>query len=98
MVQGLVDLQKKQTASGKTLPLGMSAAVEVTCKQAKNAIVVPAQALYEPAGQSAYVYVLNAQDQPEKREVEIGLRTVASAEVKSGLSEGEKVITSTVEQ
>jgi hypothetical protein len=42
------------------------------------------------------VYVLNAQGKPEKRAVELGIQTVASAEVKSGLSEGEKVIISQV--
>jgi HlyD family secretion protein len=97
MVQGLIELQKKQMASGKTLSVGLTAAVEVTCSQAKDALLVPAQALYEPDGQSAYVYVLNSQDQPEKREVVVGLKTVASAQITSGLSEGEKVITSQIE-
>lgn len=98
MVQGLVELQKQQTAAGKMLSVGLTASVEVTCKQAKNALIAPAQALYEPEGQPAYVYVLNEQGQPEKREVVIGLRTVASAEITSGLSEGEKIITSKVEE
>jgi hypothetical protein len=40
-----------------------------------------------------YVYVLNAQGQPEKRTVEVGLQTSASAEIRSGLNEGERVIT-----
>ena len=51
-------------------------------------------ALYEPEGQSAYVYILNNAGQPEKREVVVGLKTIASAEVTNGLSEGEKIITS----
>jgi RND family efflux transporter MFP subunit len=97
MVEGLIELQKKEMASGKVLSVGLTASVEVTCHQAENALVVPAQALYEPEGQPAYVYVLNAQEQPEKREVVVGLKTIASAEITSGLSEGEKVITSTVE-
>jgi HlyD family secretion protein len=97
MIQGLVELQQKQTASGKNLAVGLTASVEVTCKQAKDALVVPAQALYEPKGKPAYVYVLNEAGQPEKREVAIGLQTVASAEVTSGLSEGEKIITSQIE-
>ncbi len=96
MVQGLVDLEKKKMASGKPLSVGLTASVEVTCKQARNALVVPAQALYEPAGQSAYVYVLNGQGEPEKRNVMVGLKTVASAQITSGLSEGEKIVTSEV--
>ncbi len=97
MAQGLIDLQKEQSAAGKKLSVGLTASVEVTCKQARNALIAPAQALYEPDGQAAYVYVLNAQGQPEKREVVIGLRTVASAEITSGLLEGEKIITSQIE-
>ena len=96
MVQGLVALERKQTASGKTLPLGLSGTVEVTCQQVKGVLIIPAQGLYEQNA-STYVYVLNAQDQPEKRTVEVGLKTVALAEIKSGLKVGEKVITSTVE-
>jgi RND family efflux transporter MFP subunit len=96
MVQGLIDLQKKTRASGKPLPVGMTASIEVTCKQAKNALVVPAQALYEPTGQPAYVYVLTSQGEPEKRMVEVGLKTIASAQITSGLTEGEKVITTEI--
>jgi HlyD family secretion protein len=98
MVQGLIELQKQQTTSGNTLSVGLTASVEVTCKQAKDALIAPAQALYEPEGQPAYVYVLNDQGLPEKREVVVGLRTIASAEITSGLSEGEKIITSQIEK
>ena len=96
MIQGLVFLEKKQAASGKTLPLGLSGTVEVTCQQVKGVLLIPAQGLYEQDG-STYVYVLDAQNQPEKRSVEVGLKTVALAEIKSGLELGEKVVTSTVE-
>lgn len=96
MVQGQVDLTKKQTASGKNLPLGLTGTVEISCQQANGVLLIPAQALYQKNGAS-YVYVLNAQGQPEKRTVEVGLKTVALAEIRSGLSLGEKVITSTVE-
>jgi len=97
MVEGLVELKKYETASGKKLSIGMSASVEITCSESNNALTVPLQALYEPAGQSAYVYILDDQNQPQKREVVVGLRTIASAEITSGLSEGETVITSQIE-
>jgi HlyD family secretion protein len=97
MVQGLVDLQQKTAASGKTLPLGMTATVEVTCHQVNNVLLIPAQALYQPESKPAYVYVLNAQNQPEKRQVTVGLQSVALAEIQSGLKLGEKVITTQIE-
>jgi RND family efflux transporter MFP subunit len=96
MVQGLVDLEKKQTAAGKSFPLGLTASVDVTCSQAKDVLLAPAQALYQTTGQT-YVYVLNAQGNPEKRTVEIGLKTVALMEIRSGLKAGELVITSQVQ-
>lgn len=96
MMEALVDLEKKATSSGKPLPLGMTASVEVTCKQANNVLVIPSQAVYKSASQPAYVYVLNDQGQPEKRTVEIGIQTAATTEIKSGLSAGERVITSSV--
>jgi HlyD family secretion protein len=97
VVQGLVDLEKKKTLSGKSLSLGLTASVEVTCQQAENALLVSAQALYDQATQTPYVYVLNAQGKPEKREVSVGIVTVASAEILNGLQEGEQVITNQIQ-
>lgn len=97
MIEGFVELEKKELASGKKLSVGMTASVEVTCSESKNALTVPLTALYQPEGAPEYVYVLNSQNQPEKREVVVGLKTIASAEITSGLSEGETIITSKVE-
>lgn len=97
-LQGYVSLNQSKTLSGKNLPIGLTASVEVTYGEAQNALVVAAQAVYPPKdGAKPYVYILNTQGQPEKREIELGLKTVALAEIKSGLSEGEKVIISEVE-
>lgn len=92
LVQGLVQLDKTALA-GETLPLGLDVSVDVICKQAQNALEVPSQAVYEPAGQPAYVYVLDAQGNPVKREVVVGLKVTAFDEIKSGLNVGESVVT-----
>ena len=97
-VQGYISLNQNKTLSGKNLPIGLTASVEVTYGEAQDTLVVAAQAVYPPQdGGKPYVYILNTQGQPEKREIELGLKTVALAEIKSGLSEGEKVIISEVE-
>jgi HlyD family secretion protein len=93
MVQGLVDL-----AGGERLAVGQTASVEITCQSANSVLYVPAQAVYRPAGQAAYVYVLDAQGRPERRVVTVGIETVASAEIKRGLAEGEPVVISLVEE
>ncbi len=94
-VQGTVKLDEGAT-KGKTLLIGLEASVVVTCKSVQNALIVPVKAVYQPAGSGAYVYVLNSQGQPEKREVQIGLRTADADEILSGLDEGERVITTNI--
>ena len=77
------------------LPMGSAATLQVVCAQAQNAILIPVQAIYnDPSG--TFVYVLNALGQAEKRAVQIGIKTSVTAEVRGGLSAGERVITSTV--
>jgi multidrug efflux pump subunit AcrA (membrane-fusion protein) len=91
-VQGLIQLDKAALV-GTTLPLGLDVSATVTCHQSLGALEIPTQALYEPAGQSAYVYVLDAQGNPVKRDVVVGLKVTAFVEIKNGLSLGENVVT-----
>lgn len=93
--QGLVDL-KNNVPADQPLLLGLNASVNVTCQQAKNVIQAPVPAIYEPAGQPAYVYILNILGQPEKRQVTIGLQTSSFAEIRSGLNAGDRVITTPI--
>lgn len=97
MVEGLVELDATNPSSNEILP-GLSASIESTCYTADDVLLIPTQALYTPTGENPYVYVLNDQGQPEKREIEIGIQTVATTEVLSGIEEGDPVIISTVEE
>jgi HlyD family secretion protein len=94
-LESYVDFDKDATVAGKTLPLGLRASVEVVCQKAEDVLEVPTQAIYED-GNTKYVYVLNLLGVPEKRVVEIGLEATAFSEVKSGLNEGDRVITTPV--
>ena len=93
VVQGLVVLDNGVLPSGKVLPVGLNANVEITLQKADNVLIIPVESLYQPADQSPYVIVLNSQGNPEKREVEVGLKAIAFVETLSGLKEGEQVIT-----
>jgi len=93
VVQGLVVLENGVLPSGKVLPVGLNANVEITLRKADNVLIIPIQSLYQPAAQSAYVVVVNSQGNPEKREVEVGLKATAFVEILNGLKEGERVIT-----
>ncbi len=97
-VRALVTLDQKRSLSGKALPVGLSANVEITCRESTDVLIAPAQGLYQPQNASPYVYILTADGRAEKREVTIGLKTVALVEITGGLSEGDRVITSAVEQ
>lgn len=96
-VQGKVELQRDASTSTITLPVGLTASIEVTCLENDDVLIVASQALHEVDGSPTTVYVLNDLGQPEKREVEVGLKTVANAEILSGLEEGDKVLLSQVE-
>jgi macrolide-specific efflux system membrane fusion protein len=95
-VEGYVELKDMTALTGKTLPVGTNASVDVTCNQAQNALLVPVEALHTTADGQSFVYVLNQVGTPEKRSVEVGLKTATTVEIRSGLQNGELVITSSV--
>jgi HlyD family secretion protein len=95
MVQGVVELKNTPPVPGKTLPIGESISVDVTCFQASNVLLVPVEALHNVTGSQPFVFVLQ-NGKPVKRDVVTGLETTAFAEIRSGLSQGEPVITSPV--
>ncbi len=77
-----------------TLRSGMSADVTVTIASATNVLTVPAAALRGTTGNYS-VLVLGADGQPQPQAVEVGLVTNTSAEIKSGLADGQAVVTGT---
>lgn len=77
----------------KSLP-GMSAQVAITIAEADNVVAVPAIALVGTNGNYS-VRVLNSDGSVTVKPVEVGLVTSSLAEIKSGISDGEAVITGT---
>ncbi len=82
------------TNSPATLRPGMTADITITTASAANVLTIPAVALSGTDGNYT-VRILTATGVPETRQVEIGLVTSSLAEVKSGLTAGEPVITGT---
>ena len=76
---------------------GMSADVEIVAGEAKNALLVPAQALRELAPGSYAVFVVGADNQLKLTPVTVGLRDFANVQILSGLKAGDVVSTGTVE-
>jgi membrane fusion protein, macrolide-specific efflux system len=75
----------------------MTAQVFFVAGEAKDATFVPAAALHRRQGKTL-VRVQTGDGKLETREVELGLVTRVSAEVRSGLQPGERVATSAPQQ
>ena len=79
----------------RTLRIGMTTENNIKIANAKNVLFVSNMAIQKRDGKS-FVNVLNDKNQPEPREVEIGVQNDFKTEIKSGLNEGEKVIVSQI--
>ena len=75
--------------------VGMSAQASVTTAQAADVLTIPSVALRGANGNYS-VQVLDASGQPQTVAVTVGLVSNGLAEIQSGLTEGERVVTGTV--
>ena len=78
------------------LPAGLNASVDVIGGRAENALLVPVEALRELSPGKYAVFVM-VNGQLEMRPVEVGLMDYTSAEIISGLEQGDEVSTGMVE-
>lgn len=79
----------------QVLRIGMTTENNIKIAEAKNVLSVPNMAVQTQHGKT-FVNILNGNNQPERREVEIGIQNDYQTEIKSGVAEGEKVIVSQV--
>jgi macrolide-specific efflux system membrane fusion protein len=78
------------------LRISMTAQVTIVLEEAKDVLTLPVAALGPKGPDGGYmVRVLNADGKIEPKRIEVGLNNKVTAEIKSGLSEGDKVVTST---
>jgi multidrug efflux pump subunit AcrA (membrane-fusion protein) len=73
---------------------GMTVPVSMTAKTAKDAIVVPVSAVFHSEEAGDYVLVAGSDEKAHQKKVQIGIRNGDSAQVVSGINEGDPVITS----
>lgn len=93
VVRALVELDNSEAFH---LPLGTSASVDVIGGRAENAILVPVDALRETSPGEYAVFVVE-NGKPKLRGIEIGIKDLLYAEVRSGLEAGEVVTTGITE-
>ena len=94
VVEGTVVLDTQQAAAVPplTLPLGVTASVDIVQAQANNVILVPVQALHELSPNNYAVFVV-VNGTPTLKIVTVGLQDGTFAEIKAGLKAGDVVST-----
>jgi multidrug efflux pump subunit AcrA (membrane-fusion protein) len=80
----------------QSLPVGSNASVDVIGGRTENAVLVPVEAVRE-IGPGEYAVFVMEDGEPKLRIVTVGLMDYTSAEIASGLEEGEVVTTGVVE-
>jgi HlyD family secretion protein len=72
---------------------GMTVSVSMTAKTSKEAMVVPAGALFKNAEGGYYVLLAGTDEKAHQKPVQVGIRTPEQVQVLSGINPGDPVIT-----
>lgn len=91
----ILDGEKPQDLS--KMPTGLNASVDVIAGRADNVLLVPIEALREIDTNTYAVFVVQADGSLKLQPVEVGLKDLTWAEIKSGLQAGQVVSTGLVE-
>ena len=94
MVEGTAQLDNSVADIG--LPVGVEAAIDVISGQARNAVLVPVEALHKLSDGSYTVFIMK-NGAPTLTKVEVGLQSDTFAVITSGVSVGDVVTTGIVE-
>jgi len=73
---------------------GMSVAVFMTAKTVKDALIVPAAAVFKSPEGTDYVVLAGSDEQAHQKTVQVGVRNAEFAQIVSGINAGDPVITS----
>ena len=73
---------------------GLTVPVSMTAKTAKDAIVVPVAAIFHSEEAGDYLLVAGSDSKAHQKKVQVGIRSKDSAQIVSGINEGDPVITS----
>lgn len=97
VLTGVIQLELSDTQSADRLIEGLNASVEIIAAEAKNAVLVPLDALRDLGDGTYSVFVVDALGGLKMRVVTVGIRDDYYAQVLSGLEGGEMVSTGLVE-
>ncbi|MCX6793063.1 MAG: efflux RND transporter periplasmic adaptor subunit [Candidatus Falkowbacteria bacterium] len=97
VAQGVVTYNVKIVfdTNNDAIKSGMSVNASIIIASKTDILMVPNSAM-KSDNNGSYVQSLDAQGQPQRKDVEVGLANDTSTEITSGLSEGDQVVTQTV--
>ena len=78
---------------GPELKPGMNVSIDAVARSVRDALLVPASAIFKSAEGGDYVLVAGADNKAHQTPVKIGIRTTQLAEITSGLKEKDSIIT-----
>jgi multidrug efflux pump subunit AcrA (membrane-fusion protein) len=93
-IKAIVQMDEENIDPDLSLPVGLSATVDVIAGRVTDAVLVPIEGLRD-LGDGGYAVFVVVDGEPEMRVVEVGLMDATYAEIKSGLQAGETVSTGT---
>jgi multidrug efflux pump subunit AcrA (membrane-fusion protein) len=88
-----IEVWVEASKPGPELKPGMNVSVEITAKSVKDALTVPASAVFKTAEGADYVLTAGSDGKAHQANVKIGIRSKDLAEIQSGLKEDDPVIT-----
>jgi hypothetical protein len=72
---------------------GMTVEASMTAKTVKDAILVPAAAVFKSAEGADYVLLAGSDEHAHQKNVQVGIRNAELAQILSGINDGDPVIT-----
>jgi HlyD family secretion protein len=89
-----IEVWVETTKPGSELRPGMTVQVQIATATAKDALAVPASAVFKNADGTSFVLVAGTDEKAHVKTVETGLKSSTEVQILSGIKEGEAVITS----
>ena len=91
VLKGSVLLDSVTAGPVEALPLGVNGTVTIINKEVKNALLVPVKALKSLGNNQYQVTVVDSSGKTKLQSVQVGIKDSTSAEILSGLKEGDLV-------
>ncbi|MCE1252088.1 MAG: efflux RND transporter periplasmic adaptor subunit [Anaerolineae bacterium] len=96
VIEGTILMDQAVTDNGKFVPYGLAGTVTLVGDEAKNALLIPIDALRSLGDGQYGVFVVDQDSKLRLKTVTVGLQTSTMAEITSGLSENQIVSTGAI--